>query len=82
MSPLHSSSEQFVKPAFMPPANFCKAKKPFGLGYDPEVIDRIRTEERDITVAQLAAEAEPLKPHGGDRKSDNKVDTSTLKGSR
>jgi len=34
------------------------------------------------TVAELAAEAEPLGKHGGDRKPDSKVDISTLHGIR
>jgi hypothetical protein len=44
------------------------------------VILAIRTEERDITVAQLAAEAVPLNKHGRPAKEDeNKCDNITLK---
>lgn len=46
---------------------FCVTEPPYGLGYDPEML-RLVVEER-MTAQALAASAQPLNGHGGDRKT-------------
>lgn len=39
---------------------FCTHRKPFGLGHNPDYIERIIQERKDKEASQLAMEAEPL----------------------
>jgi hypothetical protein len=49
---------------------FCVAKPPDGLGFDPDLLDAIARETRQMTLGELTAEVQALGEHGGDRKSE------------
>lgn len=66
--------------AFASFSEFCRARQPYGLGYDPDVIEAIKAEEKNLTLAALKEEmierarAAPLKGHGGKRSRDDEDD--------
>ena len=49
---------------------FCTAKTPHGLSYDPQVIDALVQETREITLGEKMAEIQAFELTGGDRKSE------------
>lgn len=53
---------------------FCTAKAPRGLGYDPQVIDTLVQETREITLGEKMAEIQALREHGTNQHSNTGVD--------
>src|SRR5690242_5407270 len=49
---------------------FCKAKRPEGLGRNPEEIDALLREGGRRTAREMVAEEPPLNSNGGDRKTE------------
>ncbi len=45
-------------------------RKRSGLGYDPQILDAIEIETRQMTLGEKVAEVQALGVHGGDRKSE------------
>jgi hypothetical protein len=64
---------------------FCQERRPFGLGYCPDAIDRIIRERREKEAAARAAEAKPLADPGRPKKEEregNKGSDTTISSGR
>lgn len=63
--------------AFQSWAGFCQAREPFGLGYSPDAIAALLRDRKAVETAQSRAQgARPLLPNGGDRRSDERIQSS------
>jgi hypothetical protein len=57
--------------------DFCVARYPYGLGYEPAALDAIVEERKTAQALALKAEAVPLAEHGGDRPEQEQGDNIT-----
>ena len=59
---------------------FCTTKPPYGLGYDPILLEAMVVETREMTLGEKIKEIKALQEHGGDRRGEGfQVDNVNLK---